>query len=257
MPRGLVLVIEDDESVSGPLADAIRDAEYDVVVCATASAGLETALAIEPDCLVCAMAMPDHDGYWVAQNVRIQRSRVAVTPFLFLSSRHDQEARLEAYHVGADVYLTKPFLADDVVAQIGALVHMAARLRVQRESMLSTPAATPTAITGDIGMMSITTVLTVIEMERRTGTMEVVCGNRRAELKLVSGSAVRGAIGGTQVSALTALRTMLTWKSGRFSFVPQIDLDGEVGHKSIGAFLMEAVRLEDESARDAKGAAGS
>ena len=43
MSRGLVLVIEDDEWVSRLLQSAIREAGYEVIVCATAAAGLETA----------------------------------------------------------------------------------------------------------------------------------------------------------------------------------------------------------------------
>lgn len=250
MAQGLVLVIEDDEWVSRLLSGAIRDADYDVVVCGTAKAGLETACAVEPDCIICDIDLPDHDGYWVARNVRTQTSRVAVTPFLFLSGLDDQEARLEGFHVGADVYMTKPFRVDEVVAQVGALVQMAARLRIRRDSMLSMPAEERTAIEGDISQMSIATVLTVLEMERRTGLVEVVSKKRRAQLQIASGYVVHGTIGGTQVSALAALRTMLAWKVGRFSFVPHVHVDPPMSQKSIGAFLIEAVRLEDENARD-------
>jgi len=103
MSSGLVLVIEDDEWVSRLLSAAIRDAGYDVVVCGTAKAGLDTACAVEPDCIICDVDLPDNDGYFVARGVRTQPSRVSVTPFLFLSGLDDQESRLEGFHVGADV----------------------------------------------------------------------------------------------------------------------------------------------------------
>lgn len=250
MPKGLVLVIEDDEWVSRLLSGAIRDAGYDVAACGTAKAGLETACAVEPDCIICDIDLPDSDGYWVARNVRTQTSRVSVTPFLFLSGLDDQEARLEGFNVGADVYMTKPFRVDEVVAQVGALVQMAARLRERRNTLLSIPAEEATAIEGDLSQMSIATVLTVLEMERRTGVVEVVSKKRRAQLQIASGYVLHGTVGGTQVSALSALRTMLGWKVGRFSFTPQPHRDPPESQKSIGAFLIEAVRLEDESARD-------
>jgi DNA-binding response OmpR family regulator len=137
MARGVVLVIEDDEWVARLLANAIRGADYEVVVCATAKSGVETAVTSQPDCIICDVDLPDNDGYWVARNVRTQSSRVSVTPFLFLSGLDDQESRLEGFHVGADVYMTKPFRVDEVVAQVGALVAMAARLRQRRESLIS------------------------------------------------------------------------------------------------------------------------
>ena len=253
MSRGLVLVIEDDEWVSRLLESAIREAGYDVVVCATAKTGLESAFEKLPDCIVCDIDLPDTDGYAVARHVRTHPSRVSVTPFLFLSGLDDEQSRIEGFHVGADVYITKPFRVDEVVAQIEALVQMATRLRARRDSMLSLPPGAPlaTAIEGDLGQMSIATVLTVLEMERRTGTFEVVSKKRRAHLDIISGNVMEGTVGGTKVSALAALRTMLGWNVGRFSFVPstQREAPGMHASKSLGAFLIEALRLEDEATR--------
>ncbi len=250
MPRGLVLVIEDDEWVSSLLSGAIRDAGYDVLVCNTAQAGLDTACEREPDCIICDIDLPDHDGYWFARNVRTQPSRVSVTPFLFLSALDDQEARLEGFHVGADAYMTKPFRVDEVVAQVGALVQMASRLRKRRDSLVSIPpssAVETTAIQGDLSQMSIATVLTVLELERRTGLVEVVSKKRKVQLEVASGFITSGTIGGTSSDAITILRTILVWKVGRFSFVPQPDRPPSGNAQPIGHLLLEAVRLEDES----------
>ncbi|MDI1448076.1 response regulator [Polyangium sp. 6x1] len=250
MPRGLVLVIEDDEWVSSLLSGAIRDAGYDVIVCNTAQAGLDTACDREPDCIICDIDLPDNDGYWVARNVRTQPSRVSVTPFLFLSALDDQEARLEGFHVGADAYMTKPFRVDEVVAQVGALVQMAWRLRQRRNSLVSVPpssATETTAIQGDLSQMSIATVLTVLELERRTGVVEVVSKKRKVQLDVATGFVVTGTIGGTTTDAITILRNILGWKVGRFSFVPQPDRPPTGSAQPIGHLLLEAVRLEDES----------
>ncbi|WP_437588107.1 response regulator [Sorangium sp. So ce1000] len=249
MPSGVVLVIEDEEDVADLLATAIHDAGYEVIFCATAEAGLTTACTLEPECIVCDIGLPDHDGYWVARNVRTQPSRVSVTPFLFLSALDDQEARLEGFHVGADVYMTKPFRVSEVVAQIGALVQMASRLRLRRDSLMSIPTSVDqTAIEGDLSQMSIATVLTVLEMERRSGLFEVNSKKRRAQLDIAGGCIVDGTVGGARVSALAALRTMLGWKVGRFAFVPG-DRPLPPDRTSIAAYLLEATRLEDESTR--------
>jgi hypothetical protein len=119
--------------------------------------------------------------------------------------------------------------------------------------MLSLPpgGAAGTAIEGDLSQMSIATVLTVLEMERRTGTFEVVSKKRRAHLDIVSGNVIEGTVGGTKVSALAALRTMLAWHVGRFSFIPSAlrEVPSMGGNKTLGAFLIEALRLEDEATR--------
>src|SRR5262245_59644262 len=252
MSNGLVLVIEDDEWVSRLLAGAIRDAGYDVAVHGTAQTGLEAACSLQPDCIICDVDLPDHDGYWVARNVRTQSTRVSVTPFLFLSGLDDQASRLEGFHVGADVYMTKPFRVDEVVAQVGALVQMATRLRQRRDSFRTSPppGAEATAIEGDLSQMSIATVLTVLEMERRTGVFEVASKRRRAKLELAEGFVVSGTVADRPVSALDAVRTMLAWSEGRFSFSPLPHREAPDSQRSIGALLLEAVRLEDEDARN-------
>jgi two-component system OmpR family response regulator len=290
---GLVLVIEDDEWVSRLLSNAIRDAGYDVVACATAKEGFEMACSEEPSCIICDVELPDGDGFWVARSIRMQPSRVAVTPFIFLSGLDDPESRMEGYQVGGDIYITKPFRIQEVVAQIEALVLMAERMRKQHDTnhgtlpaessapdipididvvLAETPppdvrsprdrdrdrdrepakdmAPTVTAIEGDLSQMSIATVLTVLEMERRTGIFEVVSKKRRAQLEIASGAVVQGTVGGTRVSALTTLRTMLGWTVGRFSFTPLPAREAPPNRKAIGAFLLEAVRLEDEAMRD-------
>ena len=251
MPKGLVLVIEDDEWVSGLLAGSIRDAGYDVIVCNTARAGLDAVCDREPDCIICDIDLPDQDGYWVARNVRTQPSRVSVTPFLFLSALDDQAARLEGFHVGADAYMTKPFRVDEVVAQVGALVQMASRLRKRRDSLVSVPPSSAsvetTAIQGDLSQMSIATVLTVLELERRTGIVEVTSKKRKAHLEVAMGLIIAGTFGGAKADALTILCSILAWKVGRFSFTPLPDKPPTSDALPIGHLLLEAVRLEDES----------
>jgi two-component system, OmpR family, response regulator len=250
MPSGHVLVIEDDGVVSLLLANAIRGAGFEVTVTGTARGGLDLACTARPDCIVCDITLPDNDGFWVAKNVRTHPSSVSVTPFLFLSGLADHESRLAGFHVGADVYMTKPFRTDEVIAQVCALVQMAARLRGRRDSLIilqEGPRAT--AIEADLSQMSVATLLTVLELERRTGSVEVESKRRRARLELSGGHVAEGMVGETRVSALMAVRTMLGWKVGRFSFTPAPARDAPRPQKSIASLLLEAARLQDEDAR--------
>src|SRR5690606_4237862 len=107
-----------------------------------------------PDCILSDIDLPDHDGYWVARQLRAQTTPVSMTPFMFLSGLDDQEARLEGFNVGADAYMTKPFRVDEVIAQVDALVQMAARLRSRRDTREAQPKEA-TAIEGDLTLMSI------------------------------------------------------------------------------------------------------
>jgi two-component system OmpR family response regulator len=252
---GIVLVIEDDEWVAQLLAAAIGDAGFEVWVEPTAAGGIARALRSQPDCIVCDAALPDQSGHHVVRTVRTQPAAVSVTPFVFLSEHDDEASRLEGFQVGADVYMTKPFRVDEVVAQVVALVHMAARLRKRHEVLLSPPPSPvrdgERVLEGDLGQISIASILTVLELERRTGLFEVSSKKRRAALELRGGAVVRGVFGGVATSPIEVLRVLLGWNVGRFAFtVSKAPPSSEVAPSSmkVANMLLEAARLEDEAA---------
>ena len=95
-----MLVIEDDEWVSRLLSNAIRDAGYEVITCATAKEGFELACSEEPSCIICDVELPDGDGFWVARSIRAEPTRVSATPFIFLTGLDDPQSRMEGYQDG-------------------------------------------------------------------------------------------------------------------------------------------------------------
>jgi two-component system OmpR family response regulator len=251
MESRLVLVIEGDDDIANQLAVAIREADYEVVVSSTAVGGLAAAIEIRPDCVICDVDLPDDDGHSVARGLRAHPSQVSATPFVLLSAYGDAQARLEGFHVGADVYITKPLRVEEIVAQVDALVQLASRLRRRRDSMMSIPPEaqySTTAIEGDVRMMSVATVLSVLGMERRTGVFEVVSKKRRSQIEIVAGYVAHGTVGGTRVAPLQALRLMLSWKVGRFSFMPLPPCDPPPSLHTVQGMLLDAARAEDEAA---------
>lgn len=251
MSRGRVLIIEDDEWISAVLAKVLGDAEYTVDLATEAQEGFDKARELVPDCIICDVTLPDIDGFWVARKVRTEPSMLATTPFLFLTSRDDAESRMQGFNVGADLYITKPFRNDEVVAQVGALIDMADRLREQRDSLMGMPRSSPSspAIRGDLGQMSLTTVLTLLEMERRSGRFKVrTDGPKTAVLELAEGQLVRALMDDAPADPVAVLRDALGWKSGRFWFRPEPVAGGEgVDRQSLGALMLEVLRLEDEA----------
>lgn len=248
-----MLIIEDDEWVSALLAKFLRDEDYLVDTAVEAREGFDKACELLPDCIICDVSLPDIDGFWVARKVRTEHSRLATTPFLFLSSADDTASRLQGLNVGADMYLTKPFRHEEVVAQVGALIDMADRLTEQRDSFIHGPVSSKSspALRGDLAQMSVATVFTLLEMERRTGHLKVrTDGGRTVVFELSEGTLCRALDDDKPADALEVLRTVIKWKSGRLWFRPEeVEDPGPAARKSIGMLLLEAVRLDDEAAR--------
>ena len=253
MAKGRILIIEQDEWESTLLAKFLGEAGYEVHVAGEARAGFEKVRELQPDCILCDVNLPDIDGFWVARRVRTEPSAVATAPFLFLTDAEDIESRLQGLNVGADLYLTRPFRNEEVVAQVGALIDMANRLRKQRESFSSEGpiSATGAAFQGDIAQMSVATVLTLLELERRSGHLKVRSDvGRTAILQLHEGALSGATLDDNAEEPTLVLRETLRWKKGRFTFrSAEVVQTGTGTRQTIGGLLIEAMRLEDESRR--------
>jgi two-component system, OmpR family, response regulator len=250
--KGRILIIEADEWESALLAKFLGEAGYQVDVASEARAGFDKVRALQPDCILCDVKLPDIDGFWVARRVRTEPTLVATAPFLFLTDAEDSESRLQGLNVGADVYLTRPFRSEEVVAQVGALIDMASRLRKQREPFSSEGpiSASGAAFQGDIAQMSVATVLTLLELERRSGHLKVRSeAGRVAMLELNEGSLSGATLDDQTQEPTSVLRETLRWKRGRFTFRSAEVASVGGARQTIGGLLIEAMRLEDESRR--------
>jgi DNA-binding response OmpR family regulator len=248
-----LLIIEADEWEAALLGKFLTDAGYMVEYATGAREGFDKIREIQPDCILCNVNLPDIDGFWVARRVRTETSAVATTPFLFLTAQDDTESRLQGLHVGADLYLSKPFRNDEVVAQVGALLEMANRLKKQRALLTSEgpPSSRGNAFQGDVALISLSTVLTLLELERRTGHLKVTAEDERAaRIELVEGTLVSASMNADVWDATDLLREVLRWKKGKFVFKADlVQPKPELNRQSVGGLLLEAMQLEDESRR--------
>ncbi len=249
MPKGRVLIIEQDEWACALLARYLREADYEVETVGEARVGFDRVRALEPDCIVCGVNLPDIDGFWVARRVRAEPTSVGATPFLFLIDAEDLESRLHGLNVGADLFLTKPFRSDEAVAQVGALIGMANRLKAATHPPSDAPPSSvgATVIQGDLAELAVSTVLTLLELERRTGRLKVRSeAGMTASVELVDGAFVGAALDDTAHDATDLLRMLLGWKSGSFHFRAK-PIHSVAERRSLSGLLLEAMRREDEA----------
>ena len=245
--RGRILVIDGDEWLGRLLARVLQEKGFVADVCDDARGGFQKAVDTVPDCVVCSVVLPDIDGFWVVRRIRTEAGNVAKTPLLLVGDIADKEARVQGLQVGADVLLERPVSNEEIVAQVDALVAMARRFRSdQPEEHSATSIAA--AFRGDLSNFPLASVLMMLEMERRTGTLEVVSSSgTRALLVLSTGLFANTEVAGEARSPLETLREVLTWRSGRFAFRPrEVSSVPPAARGSVAAVVLEAMRLEDE-----------
>jgi two-component system, OmpR family, response regulator len=239
--RGRVVILEDDDWVARLLETGLREHGYDVTTAAEALEGFRRISELGPDCVICDVTLPDFDGYWVAQQVRSGPTQIAATPLLFLGPMDDEGSGLRGLQTGADALVTKPFRMEEVIAQVDALVDMAKRLQKARASISQRPVPVAHALAGNIDEMSIVTVLTILEMERRSGELKLASSSNAATIELRSGYASGGTVKGQSKELVDVLRQVLSWKTGTFSFSVGPDVPAPERKRTIAGMLVEAV----------------
>jgi DNA-binding response OmpR family regulator len=115
---GCILVVEDEDSISQPFAEALRRAGFEAIVTGTATGALELASDAEPDLVILDLSLPDGDGRDVCRELR-RRSDV---PIVMLTARGTEMDRIVGLELGADDYVVKPFSAGEVISRIRAVL---------------------------------------------------------------------------------------------------------------------------------------
>lgn len=113
-----ILIVEDEADLRNGLAKLFREEGYAVDAAANGVDGLQKAKDFEYDAIVLDYMMPGMDGREVLRRLR----SVKRTPVMMLTARNSVEDRVVGLDLGADDYLAKPFVQQELLARLRALV---------------------------------------------------------------------------------------------------------------------------------------
>jgi len=117
-----LLVIEDDEKISGYLAKGFSENGDSVDTVANGDDGLVMAMDGDYDLLVVDVMLPGRDGLSVIEELRACGLSI---PVIILSAKRSVEDRVRGLETGSDDYLTKPFSFAELLARAQALLRRA------------------------------------------------------------------------------------------------------------------------------------
>ncbi len=118
-----VLVIEDEKRLAATIARGLTADGFNVEVVHDGEDGLWSATENVFDAVVCDLMLPKVNGYDV---VRGMRARGVWTPVLMLTAKDGEHDEADAFDLGADDYLTKPFSFVVLTAHLRALIRRGA-----------------------------------------------------------------------------------------------------------------------------------
>jgi two-component system OmpR family response regulator len=140
-----ILVVEDDRSLADVLRRGLCETGHVVDVERNGAAVQSLATAVRYDALVLDIALPGKDGLTIARELRAADVR---TPILMLTARDTIGDVIAGLDAGADDYLRKPFVFDELEARLRSIT--------RREAVLPRQELRAGDVTMDLGTRSVT-----------------------------------------------------------------------------------------------------
>ncbi|MEP5566465.1 MAG: response regulator transcription factor [Halioglobus sp.] len=114
-----LLLVEDDSSLAGTLADFLTGFGYDIDFAFNGRKAVELASTNEYAVIIMDVSMPIMDGLSACQRLRTDLG--VKTPIIFLTARDTLDDKIAGYRSGGDDYLVKPFAPEELACRLEAL----------------------------------------------------------------------------------------------------------------------------------------
>ncbi len=246
MPAPRILVVDDEPSLRRLIDRYLSMEGYEVVCVADGSEALAEVELWIPDLIITDVMMPKMDGWNLVEQLR-RKADLLLVPIIYVTALGGGEDRIRGFRNGGDDYLTKPFELEELHLRVErALSRREALERDLRAGQRIIDVPDDRAISGSLSQIGLPSVLTLLEMERKSGVLLVQREEPVATVHLfIQGGRVVAARS-DDVRNEQAVFLALGWGRGRFEFAPlEFEIDEEVRMTTTG-LIMEGARFMDE-----------
>src|SRR5690625_2842721 len=120
-----ILIIEDEYAISQVLRAYLQKAQFQTTIIENGDEAIEQFTTIQPDLVLLDVILPGKNGWEILREIREKSN----CPIIMLTALSDMEHKLTGLNEGADDYIAKPFVGEEVVARVRAVLR-----RYQQES---------------------------------------------------------------------------------------------------------------------------
>ena len=124
-----ILVVEDDKNISELLEIYLKNEGYEVLHACSAEETLMYYINQLFDLALIDVMLPDKDGFYLCMEIR----KCHNYPIIMLTAKNDENSKITGLTMGADDYITKPFLPLEVMARIKAQIRRYKKYNYQEE----------------------------------------------------------------------------------------------------------------------------
>jgi DNA-binding response OmpR family regulator len=119
-----ILVVEDEKTISRVLAVYLQHAGYNVAQAYDGDEALRLFHENSPNLVLLDVMLPGREGWSILEDIR----KVSACPVIMLTALGDIDYRLKGLNQGADDYITKPFVGEEVIARVHAVLRRSANV---------------------------------------------------------------------------------------------------------------------------------
>ena len=247
----LRVLLVDDDAWTFQIAKSVLSRRGHVVHQATSvESALSSLHLLLPDVVLCEPAtLPAVPLAALLRQVRAQDPgpdpsgrRPAAVVLLSTLPPDDEHLRL----LPAEAYLQKPFR----FAELDAVIEQAIQRRRGFSRERGSGAATLSGVHGSLDQLSLASLLTMIEMERKSGILLLRRGSQRARLYCRDGRVVAARLfAATTLSGIDVVYKLLTWTDGHFDFTSMpVSVPSELQPRQVAGALHAAVPADPSPA---------
>ncbi len=237
------ILVVDDEPLSRQLVGAALSAVGHQVRFATNGRdALAQASQHPPDLVVTDVIMPEMDGWAFVRSLRSVKT-TSLVPVIFLTAQDSSENRMRGFNLGADDLISKKCVVAEICSRVQIALERSQQMRKQAAAAL----ARQSGFMGDLGIIGLASLLSMFEMERRTGELILQHDDEEMRIALRAGRIIAAATKRSpELPGEECIYRALAWSSGQF-FLATGAIDGEdtIG-MSTAQLLLEGARRADE-----------
>jgi DNA-binding response OmpR family regulator len=117
-----IMIVEDELPISHVLK-AYLNKQYEIIQVFDGHAVMEHFKAERPDLVLLDVMLPGKDGWTILKELRT----ISKCPVIMLTALDDVQYKLKGFDGGADDYIAKPFVGDEVVARVNAVLRRSSK----------------------------------------------------------------------------------------------------------------------------------